>query len=163
MSSSVLLMAVLGVGLCVVGCSGGDESHTGMENTEWEKRELNGQNGSESEGEGECPTWTLPAGNDSHLCLCGDSLSGTVRCNPNTLNVSIQNGYCMTHNHTLNTTYTAECPYGLKHYSNQDYFPVPHNVSKLNSAMCGPLHRQGRVCGRCKSGYGPAVFSANPN
>jgi len=35
MSSSVLLMAVLGVGLCVVGCSGGDESHTGMENTDW--------------------------------------------------------------------------------------------------------------------------------
>ena len=35
MSSSVMLMVVLGVGLCVVGCSGGDESYTGMENTEW--------------------------------------------------------------------------------------------------------------------------------
>ena len=159
MSSSMLLMAVLGVGLCVVGCSGGDESHTGMENTEWERREVNGQ-----EGEvGECPTWTLPAGNNSHFCLCGDSLSGTVICNPDTLNVSIQNGYCMTHNHTHHTTYIAECPYGLNHHSNQDNVPLPHNVSKLNSAMCGPLNRKGRVCARCKSGYGPAVFSANLN
>ena len=41
MSSSMLLMAVLGVGLCVVGWSGGDESHTGMENTEWERQEVN--------------------------------------------------------------------------------------------------------------------------
>ena len=161
MSSSVLLMAVLGVGLCVVGCSGGSESHTGMENcTEWERREVNGRKSDEDE---ECPTWTLPAGNNSHLCLCGDSLSGTVRCNPHTLNVSIWNGYCMTHDHTLHTTYTAQCPYSLKHHSNQDYFPLPHNVSKLNSAMCGPLNRQGRVCARCKSGYGPAVFSANLN
>ena len=182
MSSSVLLMAVLGVGLCVVGCSGGDESHTRMENTEWRRLVVERGHGSGGGGGGgvgggggrgggggggggggeggECPTWTLAADNGSHLCLCGDSLSGTVRCNPHTLNVSIQNGYCMTHDHTHQTTYTAQCPYGLKH---QNYFSLPHNVSKLNSAMCGPFNRQGRVCGRCKSGYGPAVFSANFN
>ena len=170
MSSSVLLMAALG--LCVVGCSGGDESHTGMENTEWGGlvvRREDGSRGGGGEGGGggggdECPTWTLPAGNGSHLCFCGSSLRGTVRCNPHTLDVSIPNGYCMTHNHTHDITYTAHCPYGLKHYSNQNYYiGLPHNVSKLNSAMCGPLNRQGRVCGRCKSGYGPAVFSTNLN
>ena len=171
MSSSVLLMAVLG--LCVVGCSGGDESHTGMENTEWgglvvRREDGSGEGGGGGGGGGgrgdECPTWTLPAENGSHLCFCGSSLRDTVRCNPHTLNVSIQNGYCMTHDHTCDITYTAHCPYGLKHYSNQNYYiGLPHNGSKLNSAMCGPLNRQGRVCGRCKSGYGPAVFSANLN
>ena len=157
MPYSVLLMAVLGVGLCVVGCSEGDESHTGMEYTEWGGLEANGSGG--GGGGGECPIWTLPAGNNSHLCFCGESLRGTIKCNPHTLNVSIQNGYCMTHDHTLHTTYTAECPYVLDHHSNLNYIALPHNVSKLNSAMCGPLNRQGRVCGRCKSGYGPAVFS----
>ena len=170
MSSSVLLMAVLSVGVCVVGCSGGDESHTGMENTEWGlvvRREDIGGRGEGGEGGevgGECPTWTLPARNDSNPCLCGDSLRSNVRCDPHTLNVSIQNSYCMTQDHTHDITYTAHCPYGLKHYSNQNYYiGLPHNVSKLNSAMCGPFNRQGRVCGRCKSGYGPAVFSANLN
>ena len=173
MSASVFLMAVLGVGLCVVGCSGGDESHIKMKNTEWgglvvRRGYGNGGGGGGRGGGGgegrrnECPTWTLPAENGSHLCLCGDSLSGVVRCNPHTLNVSIQNGYCITHDHTHHITYTARCPYGLTIHSNQDYYTVlPHNVSKLNSAMCDPLHRQGRVCGRCKPGYGPAVFSVN--
>ena len=167
MSSSVLLMAVLGVGLCVVGCSGGDESHTGVENTEWGGLEAETENGSGGGGGGgrggECPTWTLPAGNDSHLCICGDSLRGIIRCNPHTLSVSIQNGYCMTHDHAHNTTYATKCPYVLNHHFNQNYIALPHNVSELNSAMCGPFNRQGRVCGRCKSGYGPAVFSANLN
>ena len=51
MSSSVLLMAVLGVGLCVVGCSGGDESHTGMENTEWRRLVVERGHGSGGGGE----------------------------------------------------------------------------------------------------------------
>ena len=167
MSFSVLLMAVLGLGLCVVSCSDGGANHTGMENPELRglvvrREDSSGRSGGGGGGE-ECPTWTLPADNGSHLCLCGDSLSGTVRCNSHTLNVSIPNGYCMTHDHTHDITYTAHCPYSLHDHSKNNYFPLPHNVSKLNSAMCGPFNRQGRVCGRCKSGYGPAVFSANLN
>ena len=123
MSSSVLLMAVLGVGLCVVGCSGGDESHTEMEEREWRglvvRREDGGDEGEGAVGGGECPTWTLPARNESNTCLCGDSLRSNVRCDPHSLNVSIQDGYCMSHDHNQNTTYAAQCPYGLKHHSNQ--------------------------------------------
>jgi len=52
MSSSVLLIAVLGVGLCVVGCSGGDESHTGMENTEWGELVVRREDGSGGGGGG---------------------------------------------------------------------------------------------------------------
>ena len=29
--------------------------------------------------------------------------------------------------------------------------------------MCGPFNRQGRVCGRCRSGYGPTVLSTHLN
>ena len=32
-------------------------------------------------------------------------------------------------------------------------------ASEVNSYMCGELNRTGRLCGRCKNGTGPSVFS----
>ena len=131
-----------------------EESKKGREGIESIERE--------ERNKGECPTWTLPEINNSYLCSCGDSLKGIVRCNIDTLNVSIQNGYCMTHDVMRNTTYTGHCPYKRARYWNSnEYLGLPHNVSNLNLAMCGPLKRQGRLCGSCRTGYGPAVFSAD--
>ena len=39
------------------------------------------------------------------------------------------------------------------------YIQLPSNVSLLNEFMCGPLNREGPLCGRCKDGYGIAVYS----
>ena len=115
--------------------------------------------GEEDDGGNECPAWTLPDINKS-TCSCGSSHRGTVACDPHTLNVSLQAGYCMTYDYAENTTYLARCLYGQKK-THGSYRHLPHNVYTLNSSMCGPFNRQGRVCGECKPGHSPGVFSAD--
>ena len=39
------------------------------------------------------------------------------------------------------------------------YFPVTTNKSALNDEMCGRFNRGGRLCGGCKTGYSPLVYS----
>ena len=63
------------------------------------------------------------------------------------------------------TTYVGSClnNYPAINYENTTeavYIVLPHNVSELNHYMCGGMHREGRVCGECEPGYGPAVHQA---
>ena len=118
--------------------------------------------GWEYSGSDSCPTWMEPSP-DSACCVCGDTISGAVMCN--STNVSIRVSYCMTYDSVKNITYLAKCPYntgGSPLFINA-YYPLPLNRSELNMAMCGPFSRHDRLCGRCKPGYGPGVFSANVN
>lgn len=107
-----------------------------------------------------CPTWMLPSPY-SDCCVCGKSFPEAVKCNAT--NVSIQISYCMTYDSAKNITYLAKCPYRGSALFINAYYPLPLNRSELNSAMCGPLSRHDRLCGRCKPGYGPGVFSFNVN
>ena len=177
---SLIVMSIICIDTCILSCCIG-KKHANIENHVLRKRqgfneqylrkeercreeEGRGIKGTESEEriKGECPTWTLPEMNNSYLCSCGDSLKGIVRCDIDTLNVSIQNGYCMTHDVMRNTTYIGYCPYKRTRYWNSnEYLDLPHNVLNLNFAVCGPLKRQGTLCAICRSGYGPAVFSIN--
>ena len=58
------------------------------------------------------------------------------------------------------------CPY-IAHYNTTTnpvdphvwYIKLPSNVSSLNEFMCGPLNREGLLCGKCKDGYGTALYS----
>ena len=36
---------------------------------------------------------------------------------------------------------------------------MPSNASQLDKMMCFPYNRRGLLCGECKDGYGPAVYS----
>ena len=36
---------------------------------------------------------------------------------------------------------------------------MPRNASQLDEVMCGPYNRRGLLCGECKDGYGPVVYS----
>ena len=72
-------------------------------------------------------------------------------------------GFCKTYNHTAGTTEYGPCPY-IAHYtilnsSSNSYIQLPSNVSMLNEFMCGPLNREGTLCGKCKDGYGIALYS----
>ena len=152
--------------LYVVDCSEQSENCRGKKAKKQDRKysggmEIQSKDGTRRE---ECPTWTLHASNDSRHCYCGDSLDGTVRCSGTTHNVSIKLQYCMTRDSTNQVTYVAECPYDNKRkaYKSQ-YISLPQNVSELNSAMCAPFNRQGRVCGRCMPGYGPGVLSEKLN
>ena len=109
-----------------------------------------------------CPTWTLPSHSDCKSCSCKVTVGEAVKCNGQ--NVSVLSGYCMTFDPTDNSTYLALCPYGRdvsKYFAS--YRPLPQDQSQLNSHMCSPFLRHGQICGKCLSGYGPGIFSADVN
>ena len=69
----------------------------------------------------------------------------------------------MTYNSTIEVTEFGRCPY-IAHYNttyddSSLYIQLPDNVSLLNEFMCGPLNREGTLCGTCKDGYGIALYS----
>ena len=70
----------------------------------------------------------------------------------------------MTYNNATKTTEYGPCPYiaQYKMITSVDYvlcIQLPSNVSLLNEFMCGPLNREGELCGWCKDGYGIALYS----
>ena len=69
----------------------------------------------------------------------------------------------MTYNSTTKMTEYGPCPY-IANYNTTSvdhdfYIQLPSNVSSLNQFMCGPLNREGKLCGKWKDGYGIALYS----
>ena len=107
-----------------------------------------------------CPSWFIPD-NTSITGWYRYQYGSKVICHPDFLLLRL--GYCMTYNNTTGTTEHGACPY-IGHYNTTHvddifYIQLPSNVSLLNEFMCGPLNREGPLCGRCKNGYGIALYS----
>ena len=105
-----------------------------------------------------CPhPWTIASeDNGTTKCECGDTMYGVVRCDQNTFQLEILQSYCMTHSDALGTT-IGHCIVTFLHLYTTLYSLT--NVSTLNNAMCGSLHRTGQMCGGCEEGYAPPVYS----
>ena len=72
-------------------------------------------------------------------------------------------GRCLTHEIITGITEYGPCPY-IAHYNtttlyNLFYIQMPHNASLFTKYMCGPLNREGTLCGKCSGGYGIALYS----
>ena len=95
-------------------------------------------------------------------CKCL-TLDSRVSCNQQAQQLSLKIGDCLTYNESLDTVSVVPCPYIHPAAENTTsfYFPLPPNMtaSELNSSMCGEMNRTGRLCGQCKNGTGPSVFS----
>ena len=102
-----------------------------------------------------CPAWHYYS-NDTGQCECGNGLS----CNNKVL---IKNGYCATSSKQGSDYLTGDCPF-LHTFNIIDrmHSEMPSNASQLDEVMCGPYNRRGLLCGECKEGYGPAVYSFDP-
>ena len=87
-----------------------------------------------------------------------------IVCNED--NLQIKPCYCMYYDQTLNLTVVGNCMvscYAVTHvyYQTVTRYSV-QNASLFNHDMCGiqfDTHREGRFCGRCKEGFGLAVYS----
>ena len=76
----------------------------------------------------------------------------------NQVDISIQ--MCATSSGEEDDYYISYCPFThTVNSSNRLYSEMPSNVSQLDEVMCGPYNRRGFLCGKCKDGYGPAVYS----
>ena len=108
-----------------------------------------------------CPPWFVPDNTSKTRCSCHDSHT-EVRCGSDFPLLHL--GFCMTYNNSTEITEYGPCPY-IAHYSNivsvdhVFYIQLPTNVSLVNESMCGPLNREGPLCGKCKDGYGIALYS----
>ena len=108
-----------------------------------------------------CPPWFIPDNRSSTGCSCSEYEA--VKCGSDF--PLLRFGYCMTYNNsTSKTTEYGPCPC-IAQYNNTTnvervwYIQLPSNVSLLNEFMCGPLNREGELCGKCKNGYGIALYS----
>ena len=107
-----------------------------------------------------CPPWFIPDNRSSSGCSC-QQYASKVHCGSNF--PLLRFGACMTYNSTTGATEFGPCPY-IAHYNytivnGLSYIQLPSNASLLNEFMCGPLNREGKLCGNCKDGYGIALYS----
>ena len=109
----------------------------------------------------DCPPWFFLDADNGTGCSCSRvKTDEAVKCEKDIALLRI--GYCMTYNNETKDTEIGPCPYISQRSnfsSNNLYFRLPDNTSKLNSFMCGPLHRKGLLCGECEDGFGPALYS----
>ena len=111
-----------------------------------------------------CPTWMKTVNGSSDNCTCGDVIREIVTCNKKTREVHILDGYLMTYNEAENIVEAGQTIYGwrrkhLHHGRKHLYHLVNQNRLNLNHDACDKLHREGRLCGRCKKGYSPLVYT----
>ena len=107
-----------------------------------------------------CPTWQF-YNLTSKKCQCGDDVHGAIRCNESTNDVQILNCYCMTMNQSGQME-VGKCISGCEHASNKISDirnNLPQDKSKLNEWLCGDLNKNGSLCGKCKNGYSPVVYT----
>ena len=105
----------------------------------------------------DCPPWYYIS-EDGNVCVAGKSVDNTVTINPTTMQASIYHFSCMTKDNNSNVTVLGGCMYSAIH-DVWDVIPLPCNVSELEDYMCAGLNREGQLCGRCKKGFAPAVYS----
>ena len=104
------------------------------------------------------PSWSIPVNSSSTTCYCNNSLTG-VKCFP-----ILHFGNCMTYNSSTAIGEIGHCPYVTSYTStaiidDRNFYILPDNISLLNKFMCGPLNQEGPLCGKCKDGYGIALYS----
>ena len=110
-----------------------------------------------------CPTWLHPSGDGE--CLCGATLGTVVVCNNETRQVAVLESYCLTSNGDgSNTSVVGWCLVAWNHgetlLNRVGYYnKVFGNLSEQEEQTCGYLHRQGRLCGKCKPNYYVSAYS----
>ena len=102
-----------------------------------------------------CPTWHY-YNNATGQCECGFLL----KCSSDGNEVEIHTRNCATSSGQEDDYYIGYCPFRyIVNSTNRMYSEMPSNASQLDEVICGSSNRRGLLCGECKDGYGPAVYS----
>ena len=102
-----------------------------------------------------CRTWHY-YDSATGKCKCGNFLS----CSSDGNQVEISIHDCATTSGQQDGYYIGACPFrSTVNSSNRMHSEMPSNASQLDEVVCGPYNRRGFLCGECKNGYGPAVYS----
>ena len=110
----------------------------------------------------QCPVWS----NSNTDCRCDVNLNNVVLCNADSLNV--QACYCVYYDNESNKLVVGYCLFTCYLPKQKLYYTLKRtNRTQINEQMCSgellghgtQLHRTGRLCGKCKQGYGLPVYS----
>ena len=117
---------------------------------------------SEHKVELRCQPWFMRKGDGG--CVFGNDFRSLVHWEGGTSQIWLQNSYCMTTSNATSTNRTdviGSCLYSAFPLTSltPTYYPLPCNISELNSYTCAGLNREGQLCGRCVDGYAPPVYS----
>ena len=124
-----------------------------------------GQDGPASAGLDSCPPGFVSANSSDRTsagppCLCSriweePDISNMVMCESNSSGnyLMLVVGHCMTYDESEEVFFLGACPYNLNHRE----LVLPQNLSELESVMCKPYNRRGRLCEECMEGYGVSI------
>lgn len=113
-------------------------------------------------GHKRCPPWFFSTP-PNHTCQCHVNVhtKHCVECTEE--GALLKFGHCMTSDDMLNDSFVAICIYfqveGHNVSGDSKAISLPDSISQLNSYMCGPMKREGRICSKCIDGYGPSFTS----
>ena len=106
-----------------------------------------------------CSPWVYC--NDGE-CQCGEVPNQILQCNLET-NVSLLREKCLTYNKDKRVTEVGSCIFTYIN-TNSSYTVLPRSLSELDDFLCGkPFNRTGTLCGKCKDGHYPLVYSFDMN
>ena len=105
-----------------------------------------------------CPPWGECINNK---CICREELDSYygVKCDNETLQLSVNKCYCVTFDNETNQLVNGKC---IENTDNpyEEYLPLPMEINKLNEFMCEEKwNRTGRLCGKCLPGHSPLAYS----
>ena len=104
-----------------------------------------------------CPPGFVSQGNS---CVCANWPDGIITCDEDSLNASIQIGYCMTYDNGTEEVRVGYCQQAFyRNDSYKFYYPLPTEVSALNDQTCSPFNREGLLCGECQDGFAVSPFN----
>ena len=129
-------------------------------NKQWKHSQVEYDGSKSQSRETLCPPWyqTKEDGN----CTSGAELDEIVFVGKHTYQTMIESFYCMTtsdENGTNRSDVIGSCLFTFNMKLIGSYYPLPCNVTMLNEYTCAGLNREGQLCGRCKKGFAPPVYS----
>ena len=108
----------------------------------------------------DCPPWG-ECSNDR--CACREELNNyfSVKCNNETLELSVIKCHCVTFDNKTEQLLEGNCIENWENpYNEEQYMPLPKEVLKINQFMCEERwNRTGRLCGKCLPGHSPLAYS----
>ena len=106
-----------------------------------------------------CPPWykSTEGGSCKFEAQVRDAVTGIA----STMQTQLQYLYCMTSSNVSSTGNEAlgSCLLSLPRTLGEKAFILPCNISDLNDFMCSSTNREGQLCGRCREGFAPPVYS----
>ena len=94
---------------------------------------------------------------DDDDCLCSKFPKELVNCEPGTCDIKLSNGMWIGNINGMPSV--GYCPAGYCYYNQSgSYIEISaSNTVNLENTTCVPMKRNGTLCGKCLSGFGPAV------